>query len=296
MMHSFEIKTLPGFSLAETVAPVAWGGGRWPNVEWHDGELIAVATERADTVIRLVRQPDRESTRLIMRTNCPGLDHQAWADSVLGVGRITPQIIEPVVKTIADRFPGMRPFSNGNLFEGIVTAIVGQSISVQAAAVTERKLAELFAEPVRHGHRSYWPTPDAEQLANASPALVRSSGVTQRRADAIVAIARMAVGGQLLEIGISHDDERSIYEAVLRLPQVGRWTAESVLLWGLGVDDAYPVGDVALLRAARLAYVRPELSHAEMDALSELWRPGRSWAARWLWLNLFGPAPVASPG
>ena len=231
----------------------------------------------------------------MLTTNRPELDHQAWADSVLGVRRVPPDIADPTVAAIAVRYPGMRPYSNGNLFEGIVTAIVGQSISVQAAAVTERKLAALFTAPVEHGRRAYWPSPTAEQLANATPELVRTSGVTQRRADAIVAIARMAVEGLLLDPDTASDDDRAIYQAVLRLPQVGRWTAESVLLWGLGADDAYPIGDVALLRAVRLAYARPELTHTEMDALSDSWRPGRSWAARWLWLNLFGPAPISSP-
>lgn len=294
-MRQFEITTSPGFSLAETIAPVAWGGGRWPNVDWHDNELVSVATEQGATTIRLVRQIDARARNLVVRTNRPELDHQAWAESVLGVHREAPRFADPVIREIVTRFPGMRPYSNGNLFEGIVTAIVGQSISVQAAAVTERKLAALFAEPITHGHRSYWPAPTAEQLANATPALVRTSGVTQRRADAIVAIARMAVDNHLLDPGTADDDENAIYESVLRLPQVGRWTAESVLLWGLGADDAYPAGDVALLRAARLAYAQPALTHAEMDALAEGWRPGRSWASRWLWLNLFGPALVSSP-
>jgi 3-methyladenine DNA glycosylase/8-oxoguanine DNA glycosylase len=189
----------------------------------------------------------------------------------------------------------MRPFSNGNLFEGIITAIVGQSISVQAAAVTERKLAAVFTPPFTLGPRQYWPTPTAEHLANADPALVRTSGVTQRRADAIVAIARMAVAGQLLADVTQSADAGALFEGLLELPLVGRWTAESVLLWGLGADDAYPAGDVALLRAARLAYGKPEMSHAEMDVLADGWRPWRSWASRWLWLNLFGPAPKMRP-
>ena len=28
------------YSLAETCAPVAWGRGRWPNVDWFDGGLF----------------------------------------------------------------------------------------------------------------------------------------------------------------------------------------------------------------------------------------------------------------
>ena len=291
-MHRVDVEVTPGFSLAETVAPVGWGGGRWPNQDWLDGDLVAVSANIQGTVSRHVRQ--REEF-LEIASNVADARHQQWADDVLGAKRIPPKIDDPVIARIAARFPGMRPYSNGNLFEGIITAIVGQSISVQAAAVTERKLAALFTPPLIIGARQYWPTPTAEQLANADPALVRTSGVTQRRADAIVAIARLAVAAQLLPTVTPAADPGTVIEALMQLPLVGRWTAESVLLWGLGADDAYPAGDVALLRAARLAYDKPEMSHAEMDVLADGWRPGRSWAARWLWLNLFGPAPKMRP-
>ena len=158
--------------------------------------------------------------------------------------------------------------------------------------MTERKLCALFSQSVELHGRSFWPLPTVEQLANADPATVRCSGVTQRRADGIVAIAQIAHKGGLISEREALADESAAHAALIALPQVGRWTAESVLL-GLGVDDAYPIGDVALLRAARLAYCRPELTHAEMNALAEGWRPARSWASRWLWLNLFGPAPYS---
>ena len=293
-MHRISIAATAGFSLAQTVAPVAWGGGRWPNQDWVDGRLVTVSVEEGSSCLRNVWQPDPQSPALELETDRPELDHQEWASRVLGAGRAAPEVSDPVIRSIAVQFPGMRPYSNGNLFEGIVTAIIGQSISVQAAAVTERKLAALFADPIAHGGRLYWPEPTIEQLADASPQLVRESGVTQRRADAIVHIARLAAENRLLPNGVDLSNETAVFASVLRLPQVGRWTAESVLLWGLGADDAYPTGDVALLRAARLAYARPEMTHRDMDAISECWAPGRSWAARWLWLNLFGPAPEPS--
>jgi 3-methyladenine DNA glycosylase/8-oxoguanine DNA glycosylase len=289
-MIEFRVQPTPGYNLAETCAPVAWGGGRWPSQDWIAGELTSVSREGDRLIIRRVRQTDRETLAIFSDREA---GHGGWADRVLGVSRTPPDIADPIVAAIAARFPGMRPLSNGLLFEGIVTAIVGQSISVQAAAVTERKLCALFSDGVTIGDRRYWPHPTAGQLANADPALVRLSGVTQRRAGAIVAIARLAVENQLPDPRVLAED--ALVAGLLALPLVGRWTAESVLLWGLGADDAYPTGDVALLRAARLAYGQPDMTHSELNALAEAWRPGRSWAARWLWLNLFGPAPEFGP-
>lgn len=289
------VEATPAYSLAETCAPIHWGGGRWPGQDWIDGRLIWVGQDTDGVVIREVSQPATDESVVVVRSNRPADDDMDWAARVLGVKRTAPAIGDPVVARISARFPGIRPWSSGDLFEGIVTAIVGQSISVQAAAITERKLCALFNEPVEHVGRSFWPAPSVDQLAVADPATVRLSGVTQRRAEGIVAIARIALTGGLISTEAALADTSSALAALIALPQVGCWTAESVLLWGLGVDDAYPIGDVALLRAARHAYGRPEMSHAELNALSEGWRPARSWAARWLWLQLFGPAPRGGP-
>lgn len=283
----------PGFSLAETCGPVAWGGGRWPNQDWFDGELVYVSQDASGIIERSVSQVHGAGSTVRLHSNRSDLDHQLWADRVLGIRSEPPDIADPIVRDIASRFPGMRPFANATLFDAIVTAIIGQSISVQAAAVTERKLCALYSVPLERSGRSFWPMPSADQLAQSNANTVRLCGVTQKRADGIINIARLEAAGCLLsEDDLLADPEQGMIE-LIKLPMIGRWTAESVLLWGYGVDDAYPIGDVALLRAARLAYQRPEMTHKEMDQLSDGWRPGRSWAARWLWLNLFGPATQA---
>lgn len=284
------IETTPGYSLAQTCAPVAWGGGRWPGQDWIEGRLIWVGQDDGGMILREARQPAPHRPIVVVRSNRAADDDTDWAERVLGTGRTLPVLTDPVISAIAERYAGMRPWSNGIIFEGVVTAIVGQSISVQAAAVTERKLCALFSEAIELLGRTFWPMPTVAQLAAADPAVVRLSGVTQRRANGIVAIAKIAQEGGLISAKDAMADTAKALLTLVALPQVGRWTAESVLLWGLGVDDAYPIGDVALLRAARLAYGRPDLSHLEMNALAEGWRPGRSWACRWLWLHLFGPA------
>ena len=282
---------VPGdLSLRETCGPVAWGGGRWPNLDWLDGCLVWFGLEQGRTASRIVRQPDPAKPLLFVAGQRRPEGDARWAEQVLGTTAAAPVIGDPVIAGLAARFPGMRPTGSPSLYDGVIGAIVGQSISVKAAAVTERRLAALFNEPVELLGRAFWPLPSAAQVAAADPALVRTSGVTQRRADALVAIARLAVDGALPSPEDCRADPDEAARRILALPLVGRWTAESILLWGVASPDRYPTGDVALLRAARLAYGQPGMTMRELDVLSELWRPGRSWAARWLWLNLLGTA------
>jgi len=276
------------FSLARTCAPVVWGGNRWPNTGWHGGVLTWVGREGTGVVWRRVSQLDGDYL-LVEGTAEPERD-AGWATAVLGVGQRCPPFADPVVEHLRRTLPGLCPFAAGSVFDGLVAAIVGQSISVAAAAVTEGRLARLFHPGLELDGRRYWPMPRPDLLAEAAPVLVHSSGVTWRRAEALVTAARVAAAGDLPSREAAIDDPAAARARLRALPLVGPWTVESTLLWGIGLADAHPTGDVALLRAARGAYGEPALDLKGLDRRADEWRPARGWAARLLWTGLLGEA------
>jgi len=58
---------------------------------------------------------------------------------------------------------------------------------------------------------------------------------------------------------------------------VGPWTSEVIAMRALGAPDAFPAGDLGVLRALGVTSVRA----AERRA--EAWRPWRSYAVMHLW-------------
>lgn len=278
------------FSLAATCGPVAWSRGRWPHRDWQDGQLIWVGWSGDWVVWRAVRQTAPQ--QLAIAGTAPVEDDANWAASMLGIADVCPGLADPRIEALRTTMPGLRSLRDGSLFLGLVTSIVGQSISVAAAAVTEAKLAALFALPVRLGTRDYWPLPRADQLADADAALIRQSGVTWRRAEALVAAGKAMLGGAVPTESEAMSKPDEARRRLRALPLVGPWTAESALLWGIGLPDAHPSGDVALLRAAQSFYQDDTLDLRGLDRLAETWQPNRGWAARLLWANRFGPAPA----
>lgn len=277
------------FSLAATCGPVAWGKGRWPNVDWIDGGLIWVGREGDAVAWRRVRQPAPGS--LLIEGDAEPAGDTAWARAVLAIERSPPAVTDPIIAAIAAKYPGLRPFNAASLFDGIVSCIAGQSITVAAAAVTEARICALFHPGVELRGRRFWPMPLPDQIARSEPALVRMAGVTWKRAEAIVAAAIAWRNGEIPETTDALREPDGARVALRALPLVGEWTAESALLWGIGLGDAFPPNDAALLRAARLAYDRPEMTHKDLVRRSDDWRPARAWASRWLWTALLGPAP-----
>lgn len=277
------------FSLADTCAPVGWASGRWANQDWIDGALISVGWEDRQVVYRHVRQSATDDRLSIGGDASAELDHD-WAVRSLGIERPMPSMTDPVIAAIARRHPGMKPHASGSLFDGLIDCIVGQSITVLAAAVVSARLASYFHPGIEIGGRIFWPPPLPDDLANADPARLRRTGVTWKRAEALIEAGRAALDGRLPGPAAASIDE---LRAMLRkLPLVGPWTAESALLWGIGADDAFPTGDVALLRAARRSYGMPAMTMKEMERRAEDWRGYRAWAARLLWIDLFGPASM----
>ncbi len=282
------------FSLAQSCGPVVWGRERWPNVDWIDSHFVWVGWVGDHLSTRWVRQPAPGIVEV--GGNRDASNDESWLAGTFGSNRVPPVVEDPIVAAAAARFPGMRPFSSNSLFEGVISCIAGQSISVAAAAITHARIAALVHPGVVLGGRTFWPSPTAEQLCSLDVATVRTSGVTWKRAEAIVAASEAQLRGDLPSDDEARQDPDRARSALLKLKLVGHWTAESALLWGLGLDDAFPPNDAALLRAVRLAYGTPDLDHKGLEKLAEGWRPGRAWASRWLWAAMFGlPEEVGAP-
>lgn len=291
MTRHLDLEIDPGIDLAVTCGPVAWGRGRWPDVDWVDGALLWVGREGEEVVHRLAHQAPEGV--LVVEGSASAEGDAAWARAVLGLGRQPPIFTDPVLAGLAAAAPGLRPWSAGSLFEGLVTSIVGQSITVAAAAVTVTRLAALFHDGIEIGGRRLRPLPTPSQLATADPAGLRPTGVTWRRAGALIAVGHAALSDDWPADPDALAEPDRARALLRRLPLVGPWTSESALLWGVGAADVHPTHDAALLRAARLAYDRPDLDHRALDAMAESWRPNGGWASRLLWHRLMGPAPPA---
>jgi DNA-3-methyladenine glycosylase II len=78
-------------------------------------------------------------------------------------------------------------------------------------------------------------------------------------------------------------DEEAV-AALTSIKGVGRWTAETYLMFCHGRLDVFPVADVALQEALRVAEgAQARLGQAELAERALAWRPYRSVAAHLLW-------------
>ena len=179
---------------------------------------------------------------------------------------------DPVLRGRIESVPGLRVAGCWNGFELATRAILGQQITVKGATELAARMVKAFGQPFPSGDGLTHLFPSPEVLADAN---VASIGLPRARAETIRALARAVCDGQISFERIV--DAGAFLSRLCEIPGIGKWTAQYVAMRALGEPDAFPSGDVGLLRALGLKNGR------ELEPRAEAWRPWRAYAAMYLW-------------
>ncbi|HLK34675.1 MAG TPA: AlkA N-terminal domain-containing protein, partial [Terriglobales bacterium] len=179
---------------------------------------------------------------------------------------------DPLLRPVVRDSPGLRVPGCWNGFELAVRAILGQQVTVKGATALAGRLVQAYGKPISGmGNLTHqFPTP--EVLAEAN---VCSIGLPRARGETIRALARAVHDGHLKFEGVVDCEE--FLARLCEIPGIGRWTAQYVAMRALGEPDAFPSGDIGLLRATGVT------SSRALEQRAEVWRPWRAYAAMYLW-------------
>ncbi|MDE0953554.1 MAG: DNA-3-methyladenine glycosylase [Candidatus Poseidoniales archaeon] len=172
-------------------------------------------------------------------------------------------------KVIA-QFDEFELISRGDLFNTLIRSIVGQQISVKAAATVWARLSEKVGKMSPVNILSI----DFEEL--------RSCGLSQRKTEYIIGIAESWSDYENCEWEKMNDED--LIEKLIQLRGVGRWTAEMILISSLLRPDVFPIGDLGMIRGIEKIYnLGKEMKKEELYEVSEKWKPWRTVACCYMW-------------
>ena len=175
---------------------------------------------------------------------------------------------------LAQRFRGMKPPRFASVFESVITAIASQQVTRTVGVLLLNRLARSHGAAVHEGDAAVYAFPQAEDLATLEPAHLRQLGFSRQKGRAMIELGRSITGEGLdLERLAELPDEEAI-ECLCALRGVGRWSAEYVLLRGLGRTHVFPGDDVGARKNLQrwLNLVTP-LDYAAVHRALERWRP-----------------------
>ncbi len=156
-------------------------------------------------------------------------------------------------------------------FRSLAWSIIGQQLSAKAAATITNRVAALVPDPF-----------EPQNLLRVSPDQLRQAGMSGRKANSLIALAKLAASGSLSFDSLHEMDDEDVIAELTQVSGIGRWTAEMFLIFGLGRPNVLSASDAGLQRAARLLY--GEI--AMLENLGERWSPWCSVASWYLWRHL----------
>jgi AraC family transcriptional regulator of adaptative response / DNA-3-methyladenine glycosylase II len=188
----------------------------------------------------------------------------------------------PELGDLVRRTPGLRVPGAFDGFELAVRAILGQQVTVAAASTMAGRLASRFGESIETPFADLNRlSPSAERLAAVRVFELTDLGITESRAQCIRTLAR-AVADRQICFDRGADPDQAIRQ-LMQIPGIGDWTANYIALRALRWPDAFPSGDLALIKRVGAS------TAAELRSAAEVWRPWRGYAAMHFWNSSVEP-------
>lgn len=186
-----------------------------------------------------------------------------------------------VMKRLIPQFGDAILESRGDAFTTLARSIVGQQISVKAAQTVWERFAALPATMV------------PADVLNLKVEDMRAAGLSARKADYLVDLARHFDAGKLHVDSWQGMDDETIIAELVAIRGVGRWTAEMFLIFYLMRPNVLPLDDVGLINGISLNYFSGDpVSRSDAREVAEAWKPWCSVATWYIWRSL-APLPVA---
>ncbi len=188
--------------------------------------------------------------------------------------------VDPVLRPIITQagLCTIRPHTD--YYRELVESIIGQQLSVKAAATIRRRFCALFAcEAV----------PPPQDILTKDIDELRSAGLSRGKAMYVRDLAQHVVDGK---VRFDHLDGLSNDEVIAELTAVkgiGVWTAHMFLMFCMGRTDVLPTGDLGIRNGIRKLYGLAELpAPTEITELAAAhhWHPYESVASWYVWHSL----------
>ncbi|KAF8906555.1 DNA glycosylase [Gymnopilus junonius] len=135
----------------------------------------------------------------------------------------------------------------------LATSILGQQISWLAARSITHKFIRLYdaslpEKPTDEERQAitFFPTP--YQVAHTDIAILRTAGLSARKAEYIQDLAARFADGRLSTQKLLEADDEQLAQMLIEVRGIGRWTVDMFAIFSLRRPDILPVGDLGVQR------------------------------------------------
>ena len=171
--------------------------------------------------------------------------------------------------------------SRKDIFFSLCKSIIGQQISVAAANSVFLKFKKKCKNKI-----------NSKTVSKLTSTQLRNCGLSRQKVLGIKSLAKQIINKSFNPKLIKNmsDEEAIVYLSNLR--QIGRWSAEMILLFTYNRSDIWPIQDIGLLRAISKNYNKKYFPPEKfVSLLQKRFSPYCSVATWYLWRSI-DPEPI----
>ena len=168
-----------------------------------------------------------------------------------------------------------------DIFFSLCKSIIGQQISVSAANSVFLKFKKKCNNKI-----------SAKKVSKLTFSQLKSCGLSRQKVKGIKSLAKQILNKSFKPRLISKMNDEEAIEYLSKLKQIGRWSAEMILLFTYNRANIWPIQDIGLLRAISKNYNKSYLPPEKfVSLLKKRFSPYCSVATWYLWRSI-DPEPI----
>jgi len=252
-----------------------WDGSRYTRV---------IAVDSSPVRLTVTQETTGAEPVLIVSLH-PGAGDQLREDTGLLVQKILGLTVDlqpfyvlardnELLRRLVEQFSGVRPPRFPSVFEALVNSIACQQVPLDLGILLLNRLSERFGPAVNDHGTVQHGFPGPADLAEATEEALRQLGFSHQKARAIRELAADVVADRLDLASLDSMTNREAVDYLSTIRGIGRWSAEYVLLRGLGRLDTFPGDDVgAQNNLQRLFHLVDKPNYEQIRDLTSPWHP-----------------------
>tara|TARA_B110000971_G_scaffold116275_1_gene119179 strand:- start:237 stop:863 length:627 start_codon:yes stop_codon:yes gene_type:complete len=183
---------------------------------------------------------------------------------------------DKVIKYLINNYKDGHLITRNDVFFSLCKSIIGQQISVAAANSVFLKFKKICNNKIT-----------ARSVNKLSSADIKNCGLSRQKVRGIKDLAKKIISKNFKPSLIEKMNDEEAIEYLIKLRQIGRWSAEMILLFTFNRSNIWPLQDIGLLRAVSNNYKKKYYPpKAFLDKLYKKFTPYCSVATWYLWRSI----------
>jgi DNA-3-methyladenine glycosylase II len=175
---------------------------------------------------------------------------------------------------VVEKFNGVKPPQFASVFEGLINAVACQQVTLDLGILLINRLSDNFGARFVDRDVAFHAFPEPADLAIAPEEAVKALGFSYQKARAIKELATNVAENRTDLVSLGGMTNKHAIEYLSTIRGIGRWSAEYVLLRGLGRLDTFPGDDIgAQNNLQRMFDLEGKPNYEKIRQLTSGWHP-----------------------